>query len=116
MALLKEQALLCREIGNTNGLLVSLGNQVNILYSLGDRDGALTLHREQEHLCRELGNPEGLSISLANQAALVSSTPGRRREARRLADEALDIATQYGYGPLVPQIQRVRDSIPPDEE
>jgi hypothetical protein len=63
-----------------------------------------------------LGNPEGLSHSLANQAKLLNSTPGGRREARRLADEALAIATRHGYQQLVPQFRRVCDSIPPGEE
>jgi hypothetical protein len=64
---------------------------------------------------RELGNPKGLSISLGNQAVLLSSTPGRKREASRLADEALAIATRHGYQQLIPGIQRIRDSIPSSE-
>ena len=62
-----------------------------------------------------LGSKVGLSISLANQAELLSSTPGRRREARRLADEALAIATRHGYRQLIPEIQRIRDPIPSSE-
>jgi hypothetical protein len=40
----------------------------------------------------------------------------RRREARRLVDEALAIATRHGYQQLVPEIQRLRVSIPWSEE
>jgi len=38
--------------------------------------------------------------------------PGRSGEARRLAEEALRIATRHGYQQLIPQFQRIRDSIP----
>ena len=78
--------------------------------------GAMALYREKERLCRELGNPEGLPVSLANQAEMLSSARGRRREARRLADEALAIATRHGYQRLVPEIECIRDSIPFSEE
>ncbi len=111
MALHKQAERLCRELGNKDGLRISLGNQANILSSRRDLDGAMALHKEQERLCRELGNPEGLSISLANQARLLIVTPDRRGEARRLADEALAIATRHGYRQLVPEFQRIRDSI-----
>ncbi len=98
-------------MGNKDGLQRTLGNQAVILYSCGELDGAMARFKEQERLCRELGNPEGLSRSLANQALLLSSTPDRRREARRLADEALAIATRHGYRQLVPGIEAIRDSI-----
>jgi tetratricopeptide (TPR) repeat protein len=116
MVLHKEEERLCRELGNKDGLQRTLCNQASILYARGDLDGAMALHKEQERLCRELGNPQSLSISLANQALVLSRTPGRRREARRLADEALAIATRHGYRQLIPQFQRIRDSIPSGEQ
>jgi len=116
MAHYREQERLCRELGNKNGLGASLGNQALILEARGDLDGAIKLLKEQERLCRELGNPYGLSISLANRAGLLSSIPDRRLEARRFADEALAIATRHGYQQLVPQIQRIRDSISSSEQ
>jgi tetratricopeptide (TPR) repeat protein len=111
MALYKECERIWRELGNKQRLQALLGNQAPILFSRGDLDGAMTLFKEQERLCRELGNPEGLSISLANQASMLEGSPERRSEARRLADEALAIATRHGYQQLVPGIQRIRDSI-----
>lgn len=42
------------DLGNKDGLAVSLGNQALILYSLGDLDGAMRLHKEQEQICRSL--------------------------------------------------------------
>jgi nephrocystin-3 len=112
----KVEERLCRELGNKHGLQASLGNQALIVKARGDLNGAMALFKEQELLCRELGNPEGLSASLANQAELLGSTPGRRREARRLANEALAIATRHGYQQLVPQIKRIRDSISSSEQ
>jgi hypothetical protein len=112
MALPKESERLCRELGNKRGLGISLGNQALIFIARGDLDGAMALFKEQAALCRELGNSLGLVGSLAQQALLLSGIPDRRGEARRLADEALAIATHHDYRQLVPQIQRVRDSIP----
>jgi tetratricopeptide (TPR) repeat protein len=71
MALLKEQERICRELGNKDGLGMSLGNQANILYDRGDLDGAIALHKEEERICRELGNKDGLSGSLGNQANIL---------------------------------------------
>jgi tetratricopeptide (TPR) repeat protein len=116
IALHKEAERLCRELGNKQGLQASLGGQALILYSRGDLDGAMALLKAQERLCRELGNPEGLSISLSNQAELLSGAPDRRGEARRLADEALAIATRHGYRQLLPEFQRIRDSISSSEQ
>ncbi len=116
MALHKEEERLCRELGNKDGLQRALGNQGVILQDRGDLDGAMALLKEQERLCRELGNPQRLSISLANQARLLRGTPDRRGEARRLAEEALAIATRHGYQQLVPRIQRIRDSISSSEQ
>jgi tetratricopeptide (TPR) repeat protein len=112
MALLKEQERICRELGKKDSLQISMGNQALILKARGDLDGAMALYKEQERICRELGNPKGLSISLANQANLLKRLPGRRGEARRLAEEALRIATRHGYQQLITGIQRIRDSIP----
>ena len=112
MALHKEQERIYRELGDKNGLSYSLGNQALILQERGDLDGAMVLHKEEERICRELGDPDGLSISLANQVDLLKDLPGRRGEARRLAEEALRIATDHGYQQLVSQIQGIRESIP----
>ena len=70
----------------------------------------MVLYKEEEPTCREIGNPKSLSISLANQAELLSGTPDRRDEARRLAEEALAIAT-HGHQQLVSGTKRLRDSI-----
>jgi len=115
MALHKEQERLCRELGNKDGLQTALAGQASILQNRGDLDGAMALRKEEERLCREVGNPEGLLISLANQASILSNMPGHGREARRLADEALAIATRHGYQLLVPQIKQLRDGIPSNE-
>ncbi|MGO8796772.1 MAG: tetratricopeptide repeat protein [Candidatus Sulfotelmatobacter sp.] len=111
MALHKEAERLCRELGDKDALANTLGNEANILYARGDLDGSVTLHKEEEHLFREVGNLWGLVTSLANQAAPLSRIPGRARDARQLASEALTIAARHGFQQLVPQIQRICDSI-----
>jgi tetratricopeptide (TPR) repeat protein len=112
MALYKEQECICRELGNKQWLSYSLNGQAAVLEALGNLDGAMVLFKESGQLCRELSYPEGLAISLANQARLLRVTLSCNVEARRLADEALSIATRHGYSKYIPEFQRIRDSIP----
>ena len=111
----EEEERICRQLGDKAGLSSSIGNQALILDARGDLDGAIELLMEQERLCRELSNPKGLSISLSNQAYLLKDLPGRRGEARGLAEEALSIATRHSYQQLVPRFERIRDSILADK-
>jgi len=97
-------------LGNKNDLQITLGNLALILHVRGDLDGALSLCKEQERICRELDNPEGISVSLAKQAMLISDFPERKEEARRLAQEALEIATRHGYPQWVDKIQLLLNS------
>ena len=62
-----------REQGDRANLQGALGNQANILYSRGDLDDAMALHKESERLCRELGNKDALQASLGNQALILCS-------------------------------------------
>jgi tetratricopeptide (TPR) repeat protein len=101
-----------REMNNKRGLVKAIGNRAAILMARGDFDGAMALNQEIEPICRLISSPESLSICLANQALILLQRPAMKREARRLADEALAIATRHGYQQLVPQFQRIRDSIP----
>jgi tetratricopeptide (TPR) repeat protein len=75
LTLLKEEERLYRELGNKDGLRISLGNQAVILQDRGDLDGALALLKEEERLCRELGNKHGLDRVLALQAR-IRDAPG----------------------------------------
>jgi tetratricopeptide (TPR) repeat protein len=111
MTLNKEKERLCQELGNKIGLQATLGNQANILYARGDLDGAMALYKETERLGRERGYPEELPISLASQARVLRCSAEGKDEARRLVDEALAIATLHGYGRLIPNLERIRDSI-----
>jgi len=111
MELHKEEESICRELGNKDELQISLGNQAMILCARRDLDEAMVLYKEREHVCRGLGNPDGLCRSLAGQASILIGTPGRRGEAKKLADEALAIAIRHGFRQLVPQFQRIRNSI-----
>jgi hypothetical protein len=86
MALLQEQARICRELDNTPDLDTSLHNQrgipntqlqvslqheANARYERGDMDGTMALFKEQAEICRELDNREALQGSLGNQAVIL---------------------------------------------
>lgn len=91
----------------------SLNNQAVILYARGDLEGAMALHKEVERLCRELGNAQD---SQPRSRIRLGSCASHRDAAARLADEALELAIRCGCQLLVPQIQAIRDSIPPGAE
>jgi len=71
MKLLKEQELICRELGNANGLSRSLNLQATILMDWGDPEEARRLLKEQEQICRELGDPAELSMGIQSQAVIL---------------------------------------------
>jgi tetratricopeptide (TPR) repeat protein len=71
MPLYKEQELICRRLGNLDGLQRTLGNQAVILQDRGDLDGAIALHKEQERICRQLGDLYGLQGTLGNQGVIL---------------------------------------------
>jgi tetratricopeptide (TPR) repeat protein len=107
MKLHKQEEQLCRERGDQYGLSICLGNQGNVLSLQGDLEGALQLHQEQERMSREQGRPDVIALSLLNQG-IVLANQGRQPEARRLADQALQVATFYGYASLIRAIKSAR--------
>jgi len=106
----KDQEEICRQIDNLDGLQASLGNQANIMDTLGDLDGAMALYEEQARICRQMGGVKGVATSLANQAvALVNR--GRALEALPLAEEAHDLASSHGLAAETSQISHLLDYI-----
>src|SRR3989339_18839 len=73
-----------RILGRT--LARSLGNQVGILITRGDLDGAMELCRQQGQISRELGDKDGLLIALCNQGVVL--------EARGDLDGAMKVLKQ----------------------
>jgi len=95
MALHKEEESICRQLGNLNGLQISLGNQALILMNWGKLDEAMALHKETESICRQLGNLDELSASLGNQANILYNW-GRLEDAMALHKEEEFICRQLG--------------------
>ena len=73
----------------------SLGIQAITLYSLGDLDAALRLHKESESLCRETGHKRGLQVSLGNQA-IILARQGNAVEAESLLAEQERLCRELG--------------------
>ena len=70
MTLHKEEELICRRIGDMEGLQRCLGNQALIQRAQGELSKALVLHREEEAICRKLKDKYQLSICLGNQGLI----------------------------------------------
>ena len=95
LALWADQERHFRELGDLDGLQISLGNQAAILQARGDLDGALAMHTEEERICRELGDRDGLQASLGNQA-LILQARGDLDDALALLKETERIYRELG--------------------
>ncbi|MEN6428712.1 MAG: AAA family ATPase [Phycisphaerales bacterium] len=95
MVLIKDQERICRQLGDLDGLQMSLLNQSVILKMQGDLDGAMALLKEQERVCRHSGNLAGLSANLGNQA-LILQDRGNLDGAMTLHKEEEGICRQLG--------------------
>ena len=71
MALHKEEEQICRDLGNVDGLKISLNNQAIICNANRDFNVAMALLKEQERICREIGNAECLQKSLGKQIEIL---------------------------------------------
>ena len=76
----------------------------------GDLDGAMKLFKDKERICRELGDPNSLAISLVNQALIINEK-GDTKQAFELAEQAYQLANQYGLIALAGQIKPSLDHI-----
>lgn len=92
MTLYQEAEPLARQLGRLSQLQCIIGNIGNIHYSAGAAEKALSCYREQETLARQANYPDGLARSLYNQALVVSQGMGLHLEARKFANEALNLA------------------------
>jgi len=101
LALYRKHERIYRELGNQDGVQVSLGNQAIILQARGDMTGAMALLKEQERFCRELGNPAGLQVSLGNQAVILQAR-GDLDGAMALLKEAEQICRDIGERGALP--------------
>ena len=93
--LYREQERLCRELGNKEGLQLSLNSQGIILYTRGELDKAMELFKESERICRELGNKAGLQLSLNYQGSILY-TCGELDRAMELYKESERLCRELG--------------------
>jgi tetratricopeptide (TPR) repeat protein len=75
-----------RRNGDRVNLQACLTDQGHILYTRGDLDQAMRLHKEAEQICRELGRMDWLAAPLINQANIL--------QVRGDMDEALALQKQ----------------------
>jgi len=110
LALQRQAATLCEELGDRRGLQTALGNQGNILRDLGDLQGALQLYQQKIAICDELGYPAGKALGLANQSFLHAEL-GDAANAAWCAYLAREIIGTYGLKDLDQQVGRTLDRI-----
>jgi len=107
LGLHREEAALCRQLYDRNGLQKCLGNQARLLQDQEDYDGALALQKERVVICREDGYYEDLARALVQQAWLLGVRLGAAEYARELAEEALRWAQETTAGPLAAEIREL---------
>ncbi len=95
-ALLDEQDVLCRRLGDQVGLAACVGNQAIVLRYQGDLAEALACVEEQLGLAQAGGNAQGVLFATANRGELLGLL-GRVPEALDALHQAR--RTAAGYGP-----------------
>jgi tetratricopeptide (TPR) repeat protein len=95
LRIMRREESLRGELGDTNTLQKSYGNQANILYAWGRPEEALALHKKKEAICLELGNKDSLQGSYGNQANILYAW-GRLEEALALHKKEEAICLELG--------------------
>jgi tetratricopeptide (TPR) repeat protein len=105
LPILDEQERICREMGNRVGLQIALSNRGLVLRDLGRFGEALELFQDAERICRRVRHPEGLALALHHQAKVLADDLDQPAQARRLAEEALQVAQEHGQVALAAMIR-----------
>lgn len=96
----REEESIYRQMGDKDGIAISLCNQAVLMQEGGNLNAAMRYHEEEEHLCRDIENMEGVSVSLTNQGRLLRKQ-GKTAEALVRMTEAVYIARQLGLKNLL---------------
>jgi tetratricopeptide (TPR) repeat protein len=102
-ALLDEQEVICRRIGDATGLAACIGNRAIVLRYRGDLAGSLACLDEQLDIARQSGNGQGVLFATANRGEVLGLL-GRVPEALESLAGARSTAAQYGLAPMVQQL------------
>ena len=112
----KKKSASAANSATSRAVIASLGNQASDPQSPrgpGRRHGPA--QRRRAHLPRTRQSRRAFDLTRKSGRA-VEQHARTRREAGQLADEALAIAIRHGYQQLVPEFQRIKDSIPSSEQ
>lgn len=105
-ALLDEQEVLCRRLGDPVGLAQCVGNRAIVLRYRGDLAGALACVDEQLEIASRSGNAQGALFATANRGELLGLL-GRVTEALAALQQARATAAQYGLAPMAQQLDQM---------
>jgi tetratricopeptide (TPR) repeat protein len=95
LRIVQQEAALCLELDDKDGLQRSYGSQAVILQAWGRLEDAFALLKKQEALCLELGNKDGLQTSYGNQALILKAW-GRLEEAFALLKKKEALCLELG--------------------
>ena len=103
MALLDEQAVVCRRSVDDVGLGACLGNRAIVLRYRDDLDGSLACIDEQLAIATRIGDAQGALFATANRGEVLGLL-GRVSEGRAALEAARATAASYGLVPMVQQL------------
>ena len=91
----EESLTIYRQLGDQQGIAISLGNLGELAFGQGDFAGARALHAESLTIQRQLGNQEGIAGGLEGMAA-VAHGQSRASRAARLGAAASGLRESIG--------------------
>ncbi len=84
------------EIGDRQGVAISLGNLGNCYYSLGQYEKAIAYHQQSLEISEEIGDQQGVAMSLGNSGLCYYSL-GQYEKAIAYHQQHHDISKEIGY-------------------
>ncbi len=83
------------EIGDRQGVAISLGNLGNCYYSLGQYEKAIAYHQQSLEISEEIGDQQGVAMSLGNSGLCYYSL-GQYEKAIAYHQQSLEISEEIG--------------------
>ena len=93
----QEQESICREISDTEGIVLAKNNTGEIFRKWGEFEKALKIHEDMDDMLHNTGIPYLIFLSFANRAEILVDNFRRYKEALPFAEEAHRLYQQHKF-------------------